>query len=135
MTSDEPDDQAPTPLPFDVPATLTRPPSAAHLRTQVLPTLWHAWTAAAAANAEDDHAGDDARARLLGAFDAAVVALASEARAQGATVTAIVRLLSIVDRAAEEEVEQEGAPRGRRGLLLERAGRVAMAAYYRAPEA
>lgn len=137
MSSDDRDGLPPSALPFDVPATLTRPPSAVHLRTQVLPTLWHAWTSAAAAlgGPDGEAVEDDIRTRLLAVFDASVVAFAEEARAQGATVTAIVRLLSVLERAAEEELDGDAAPRARRGVLRDRAGRVAMAAYYRTTEA
>jgi hypothetical protein len=136
MSSDEHDAEPPAPLPFEVPGTLTRPPSAAHLRTQALPALWQAWSAAAAAmSAGEAESGDDIRARLLATFDAAVTTFAQAARAQGATVTAIVRLLSLFARAADEELEVDDAPRTRRDALRDRAGRIAMAAYYQLPEA
>ncbi|HZF69054.1 MAG TPA: hypothetical protein VEZ47_13515 [Gemmatirosa sp.] len=136
MSSDERDADPPAPLPFEVPGTLTRPPNAVHLRTQALPALWQAWSAAAAAmTAGEAVVTDDIRARLLATFDAAVTAFAEAARAQGATVTAIVRLLSLFARAAEDEVAVDDAPRTRRDALRDRAGRIAMAAYYQSPEA
>ena len=109
--------------------------AALRLRTAVLPTLWATWVAATADPGSEEPGGrpaggpaaDDAsRDARLAAFDAAVADFAAEARASGASVTTVIRVLDVLAR----EIAADGAP-PRSDALRQRAGRAAMVAFYR----
>jgi hypothetical protein len=115
------DDWRPPPAP--APKLLSS--SALRLRVSALPTLWSAWATAFHATQTADGAP---RPDLLEAFDAAVVDFTLAAREQDAAPSTILRVLDIL---AREIVGEASVQRGR--TLRDRAGRVAMTAFYRRP--